>query len=159
MKEAERKDVSKVADRLRGLCSRREYCSSDVMKKAMNALGGDRDEAMKVVDVLVKEKYVDDGRFAAAYARDKASIAGWGETKIRFMLASKGLSKQVIDSALSDIDEVRASERLDKLVGNKARSLAGDPQKKLKLLRYAMGRGYGYDEVRHALDRLNEDFD
>lgn len=152
-----KKDSSKVIDRLRGLCSKREYCRSDIMKKALPALEGDHDEAMRVVDVLVEEKYVDDLRYASAYARDKSSISGWGAIKIRHMLASKGVAKAVIDEALAEIDDERASARLDRLVENKARSLADDPQKKLKLLRFIMGRGYGYDEVMHALERLNED--
>ena len=31
----------KVTDRLRGLCSRREYCVEDVRQKALKALDGD----------------------------------------------------------------------------------------------------------------------
>lgn len=149
-----KKDPSKVADRLRGLCSRREYCRSDIMKKALTSLDGNVDEASGVVDLLVEEKYIDDLRYATAFARDKASISGWGEVKIRHMLLSKGISAETIDEALGEIDSGKASVRLQKLLENKARSLSGDPQRKLKLLRFALGRGYGYDEVRSVLDDL-----
>ena len=157
MAESLKKDPKKVADRLRGLCSRREYSSSDIMKKAMNALDGDAAESEKIVSMLIEEGYVDDRRYASAFARDKSSIAGWGSVKIRYMLSSKGISKDVIGEALQEIDDAKAVARLDKIIANKAGSLKDDPQKRLKLLRFALGRGYGYDEVKDVLDRLNED--
>ena len=51
-------DVQKITDRLRRLCSRREYCTSDILKKAVTALKGDKEAAAKVLEVLVSEKYV-----------------------------------------------------------------------------------------------------
>ena len=154
MGEGVMKDPQKVADRLRGLCSRREYCRSDMMKKAIAALDGDQSEATRVVDLLVKERYVDDLRYASAFARDKSSISGWGSVKIRHMLSAKGISREIIDAALDEIDEEKASSRLDKLLQSKARSLKDDPQAKLKLLRFALGRGYGYEEVKDVVDKL-----
>lgn len=152
-----KKDPKKVADRLRGLCSRREYCRTDIMKKALTALDGDAREAENIVSMLVEERYIDDMRYASAFARDKASIAGWGSVKIRYMLSAKGISKDVIDEALQEIDEGKAATRLDKLLENKARVLKDDPQKRLKLLRFALGRGYEYEEVKRVLDGLKED--
>ena len=154
MGEGVMKDPQKVADRLRGLCSRREYCRSDVMKKAVAALDGDQSEAARIVDILVEERYVDDLRYASAFARDKSSISGWGSVKIRHMLSAKGISREIIDAALEEIDEEKASSRLDKLLQSKARSLKDDPQAKLKLLRFALGRGYGYEEVKDVVDKL-----
>lgn len=154
MGEGMMKDPQKVADRLRGLCSRREYCRSDVMKKAVAALDGDQSEAARIVDILVEERYVDDLRYASAFARDKSSISGWGRVKISHMLSAKGISRDIIKEALEEIDEEKASSRLDKLLQSKARSLKDDPQAKLKLLRFALGRGYGYDEVKNIVDEL-----
>lgn len=144
----------KVLNRLRGLCSRREYCVEDVLKKATDGLEGDRAAAQEVVDVLVKEKYVDDLRYASAYARDKAAIQGWGEVKIRYMLSAKGVPRDVIDKALQEIDQNKADSRLEKLLQNKFKSLKDDPQCRLKLLRFALGRGYSYDEVSKVVDSL-----
>lgn len=154
MGEGMMKDPQKVADRLRGLCSRREYCRSDVMKKAVAALDGDQSEAARIVDILVEERYVDDLRYASAFARDKSFISGWGRVKISHMLSAKGISRDIIKEALEEIDEEKASSRLDKLLQSKARSLKDDPQAKLKLLRFALGRGYGYDEVKNIVDEL-----
>lgn len=144
----------KILDRLRGLCSRREYCCADVLKKSKDALEGDIKAAQEVVDSLVKDKYVDDLRYASAYARDKASIQGWGDVKIKYMLSAKGISASVISEALQEIDRDKSLSRLHKLLENKLRSLRDDPQCRLKLLRFALSRGYSYDEVTTVLDHL-----
>ena len=144
----------KVLDRLRGLCSRREYCVADVLKKAADGLEGDRAAAQEVVDILVNEKYVDDLRYASAFARDKSAIQGWGEVKIRYMLSAKGVSRDLIDKALEEIDQDKADSRLEKLLQNKLKSLKDDPQCRLKLLRFALGRGYSYDEVNDVVNSL-----
>lgn len=154
MGENVKKDPQKVADRMRALCSRREYCRSDIMKKVMTSLDGDREEAEKIVELLVSERYIDDLRYASAFARDKASLAGWGEVKIRYMLSSKGILKDVISRALEEIDQNKAGERLEKLMENKLRSLKDDPQVRLKLLRFGLGRGYSYDEVSSVVEQL-----
>lgn len=148
------KDPLKVADRMRALCSRREYCRKDILKKVMTALDGDAAKAEEVVGKLVEERYVDDRRYAAAFARDKASIAGWGAAKIRYMLAAKGVDREIIASALEEVDVSRADARLEKLMENKARSLKDDPQRRMKLLRFGVGRGYGYEEVSSMIDRI-----
>ena len=154
MKDGGVKDPQKVADRMRALCSRREYCRKDVMKKVMTALDGDVAKAEEVVAKLVEERYVDDLRYAAAFARDKASIAGWGEAKIRYMLSSKGIDRELIAQALDEVDDKRAETRLEKLMENKVRSLKDDPQRRLKLLRFGLGRGYSYDQVTEMIDKM-----
>lgn len=147
-------DISKILDNLRRQCSRREYCTSDVLKKAEKALEGDKEKAMQVVATLVEEKFVDDLRYASAYAREKSAISGWGEVKIRYMLSAKGIARDVIAQALAEVDPNRADSRLIKLLENKYRTLREDPQCKLKLLRFALGRGYSYDEVSGHIDAL-----
>lgn len=147
----------KLLDRLRRQCSRREYCSADILKKAGDALDGDRNGAKEILDVLVADKYVDDLRYATAYAREKAMISGWGETKIRYMLSSKGISRETVSRALEEIDEVKADQRLEKLMAAKAKVLKDDPQVRLKLLRFGLGRGYQYDEVATVIEKFKTD--
>ena len=147
----------KLLDRLRRQCSRREYCSADILKKAGEALDGDREGAKEILDVLVAEKYVDDLRYATAYAREKSMISGWGETKIRYVLSGKGIPRDTISLALEEIDEARAGQRLERLMAAKAKSLKDDPQARLKLLRFGLGRGYQYDEVVDVIDKCKTD--
>ena len=146
--------MEKVLDRMRNLCSRSEYCRSDIMKNVLPALDGDRAAAEKVLDVLVAQKYIDEQRYASAFARDKASLAGWGGTKIRYMLASKGVPRDIVEHALEDIDDSKARIKLEKLMDNKFRSLKDDPQCRLKMLRFGLGRGYAYEEVAEVIDFL-----
>ena len=147
-------EAAKVLDRMRALCSRREYCRKDIMKKVLPAVDGDVTVAGGIIDMLVKEKYIDELRYASAFARDKSSIAGWGAVKIRYMLSAKGIPEGLVAQALEEIDGEKAVSRLDKLMENKFRSLKEDPQCRLKMLRFGLGRGYGYDELSSVVDRL-----
>lgn len=148
--------MQKAIDKMRRLCSRREYCISDIRSKLMKELEAKTDDVDAALKQLVDEKYVDDRRYAVAYARDKAAIAGWGKTKIKYMLSSKGVARDIIAEALVEVDESKASGRLLKLLENKYKTLKDDPQWKLKLLRFALGRGYSYDEVNEALNNVNK---
>ena len=70
------------------------------------------------------------------------------------MLTAKGDDREIIASALEEVDVSRADARLEKLMENKARSLKDDPQRRIKLLRFGVGRGYGYEEVSSVIDRI-----
>ena len=96
---------------------------------------------------LISDKFVDDARYASAFAREKASLQGWGPIKIRFQLRAKGISDAVISGALEEIDADKASARLQKLLENKWNSLQDDPQGRLKLFKFALTRGYEYEEI------------
>ena len=139
---------------MRRLCSRREYCVADIRRKLSDALEGDRDAVHEVLDWLIREQYVDDMRYASAFARDKASIAGWGSIKIRHALSAKGVERGIIDAAIKEVDRSKADDRMEKLMANKYRSLKDDPQCRLKMLRFGLGRGYCYDEINETIEKL-----
>lgn len=141
----------KVLCRLQAQCSKREYCSSDIFRKALTALEGDRDRAREVLGSLVADSYVSDLRYATAFCRDKAHLVGWGPVKIRFALSGKGISPEVISQALLEVDAPAASARLEKLLAAKAKTLEGDPQARLKLIKFALSRGYEYNEIQPYL--------
>lgn len=142
--------------RLERQCARAEYCSSDVRRKALKALEGDADAAERVVSSLLEDGYVDDLRYAGAYAREKSSLSGWGRVKIAAMLRSRGIDRSVIEEALGEIESEKASARLSRLVSAKAAALKGDPAIRLKLLRFILSRGYTYEEASSALENLSE---
>ena len=138
----------KVLSRLEAMCSRREYCRKDIGEKALKALDGDARAAQEILDSLAGNRFVDDGRYAGAFAREKAQLDGWGPHKIRHALRAKGIEPSLIEEAIGTIDLQESAQKLDKLLQAKARSLEGDPQKKLKLIKFALSRGYDYDQVR-----------
>lgn len=141
--------------RLQKLCAKAEYCRADVYRKALKALDGDSAQASKLVDSLVEDRYVDDARYASAFAREKASLQGWGPIKIRFQLRSKGISDQVIAAALEEVEPARAADKLERLLANKARTLQGDPQFRLKLIKFGLSRGYEYEAVEEVVKKLS----
>ncbi|MBQ6689770.1 MAG: RecX family transcriptional regulator [Bacteroidales bacterium] len=145
--------MMKAADRMRALCSRREYCVSDIRKKLDQALGRDKERVDEVLSVLVRDGYVDEARYAEAYARDKSLLAGWGCMKIRYMLASKGISDEIVRNALNGIDTDRAEVRMEKVLIGKCRSLKDDKDLRTKLIRFGMGRGYDYEDISRFLER------
>ena len=147
-------EKDKVLPYLQDLCAKREYCSSDILKKAEAALEGDRQGAQEMLDSLVADRFVDDARYAAAFARERSSLTGWGPDKIRYSLMMKGISKADITAALGEIDPEAAGARMDKLIAAKCRTLQGDPFIKFKLIKYALSRGYRYDDVAPAVDRI-----
>ena len=147
-------DYDKCLSRLQRLCSKAEYCRSQMYTKALRDLEGDADAAKRVVDSLVADRYVDDARYASAFAREKSSIQGWGPVKIRFQLRSKGISDADIASGMSEIEQPKAARKLESVLAAKYRTLQGDHQCKLKLLKFALSRGYEYQEVSSILDLI-----
>lgn len=117
-------------------------------------MDGDRAAAEDILASLTADGFVDDSRYAAAFAREKASLTGWGPAKIRYALMMKGISREIITRALGEIDSDAASARLEKLAAAKYRTLAGDPYAKFKLIKYALSRGYDYSEVEPVVERI-----
>ena len=146
-------EEKKVLERLQRQCARMEYCASDIRRKALKAMEGDAEAADRIVESLLKDRFVDDRRYAGAFAREKSALQGWGAVKIRFLLRGKGISDEIISEALAEIDADKAASKLDKLAADKYRLLKDDSQCKLKMLKALLSRGYGYDEVEAAVVR------
>lgn len=142
-----------AADRMRTLCSRREYCRSEIRAKLQRLEVPAPD---KILDTLQSEGYINEERYAAAFARDKSALQGWGLVKIRLALRSKGISDECIREALSSIDTDKASSKLENLLKARLRTLADETEEVrwMKLLRYAAGRGYDYEQIKHCYDNI-----
>ncbi len=165
-------DKAKILSSIQRQCARRETCSQDVRLKVRRMLGvghrsveqghpspeepaGEADLqalAEELLRSLRKDGYVDDARYAACFAREKASVQGWGTAKIRMALQRKGIASDVVQAALEEIDGERSQKRLEALVRQKARSLTSDPARRQKLLRYLLSRGYSWEEALSAAE-------
>lgn len=146
----------KVLSSLQRLCSRQECCSRDVYAKALRKLDGDALSAQEVLESLEADDFVNDLRYCEAFCREKASLTGWGPVKISFALRGKGIDGETIALALESIDEQSAADRLLKVLHAKQRTLEGDPQARLKLIKYGLSRGYDYQQVEMALERIHK---
>ena len=147
-------EYSKVLDRLQAQCSKREYCTSDVLRKALSAFDGDREQAAKLVESLVADRFVDDLRYASAFAREKSRLSGWGPAKITYTLVGKGIPRPVVRQALGEIDQDEADRKMRSVLKAKIKTLVGDPQIKFKLLKFGLTRGYEYDKVAPVVEDL-----
>lgn len=150
----------KILSSLQNLCARQECCTRDLLSKAQKALAtrdgyiAAPDAAQSIVASLVEDGYADDRRYAAAFAREKSSITGWGPVKIRMALSAKGISREIADEALCEIDTERADAKLEKLLQSKWRALSEDPQGRLKLIRFALSRGYDYSGIQSMIEEI-----
>lgn len=134
------------------ICSRQEYCSADVTKKLM-AWKVDPKHIPGILEHLRKEKFIDDFRFARAYAKDKFRFARWGEIKIRYHLKMKGISEEIISEVFLTMEDINQEEIIRKELENKRKQIREDNpyQLKMKLFRFAQGRGYDLSVVGRIL--------
>ena len=144
-----------IFNRLAWLCSRREYCSSGIMD-LLRRKGVEGKEAAAVLERLRAERYVDYARYARAFARDKAQLAGWGSRKIAYALASKGSPAETVKEALSEVEDGESTRRMEEVIRGKWRSVkAATPQeRRVKVLRFALSRGYDYAAVMKVVSSL-----
>lgn len=148
------REVAQVLSSLQTLCSKREYCSADIYLKALKALDGDEQSARQVCASLQEDRFVDDARYAAAFAREKASLSGWGPVKIRHALRFKGIGRRQADAALEEVDSERAGKKMLAVLKAKYSVLEGDPHAKFKLLKFGLSRGYEYDVLQPAVEEI-----
>ena len=90
--------------RAAALCSRCEKAESDIRNK-LSSWGISPDDADNITQKLIENRFLDEVRFASAFARDKFNIEGWGRVKIAYQLRMKRISSEAIEEALSHIDE------------------------------------------------------
>ena len=97
--------------RAAALCSASEHCIADIRQK-LTRWGIGNNDAQSIVDRLVQERFIDENRYAVAFAKDKFRFSGWGRIKIRYTLQQKQISDSDIAEALAVIDEGQYTARL-----------------------------------------------
>ena len=142
--------------RIASYCSKAERCEYDVRKKLI-AWELDSDTIGRIISYLKKENFLNEERFCQSFIRDKVRFNKWGKNKIIFELKKKHISESFVDvsfRALAIDDEFE--EPLMKILESKMRSVkaSNDYEKRMKLMRFAAGRGYPADLVRKCLDQL-----
>lgn len=144
---------AQALSRLAALCARSEHCQGE-MREKMHRWGFDDDACDRVVEELVAKRYVDDERFARAFVHDKLEYNGWGRRKIEQALRMKRVEQSVIDQALADTVQDDYVEKLRPLLAQKRRSIKASNERELtmKLIRFAMSRGFTYDQISQCLD-------
>lgn len=143
--------IESTLSRAATLCARCEQCSPDILKKLL-AWGLSASDAEKVIAKLEDMNFLDDMRFAKAYAHDKLHFCGWGRRKIQQGLWAKRLPRAVIEHSCDELDDDSDSYRViaEKVIKAKARQLKEQPlsrESKIKLVKFAMTRGFEYSLI------------
>ena len=134
-------------------CSGAEHCCAEV-RAMLERHKVEADDISRILKYLVKEGYVDESRYAAAFVHDKVRFAKWGRVKIGQALWQKRIPADVADEALSHIDEDEYMEALRDVVASRYRSVKGatEYERKMKTMKSVCGRGYEPALVRKVLD-------
>jgi regulatory protein len=154
----EQMEYNAALKRAAALCSKQEQCSSHIREKLKTWNVSD-DDAEKIIELLKKEKFLDDQRYATFYVRDKFRFNGWGKIKMAVMLRQKGIPDVIIDEALNQIDQERYFQLCRKLISDKSATLKETNlfKRKGKLFRFAAQRGFESDLIHRILNM--EDID
>lgn len=134
---------SKYLDKAMNYCSRSEHCIEDVRQKLWDWKAPEY-EHDEIISTLVENDFINEKRYAIAYANDKFKFNHWGRVKIRMMLKSKKIGTAIIDDAISCIDEEEYIEVLKNLIEAESKKVKAttDYERKAKLIRYVAGRGF-----------------
>jgi regulatory protein len=104
----------------------------------------------RVLERLQKKGYVNDQKFAEYWVENRSQAKGISQRKLTFELRQKGISSQIISDTL-DESARNDTEEIQKII-NKKRSKYPDDQ---KLMAYLARLGFGYDDIKQALDSDN----
>jgi len=135
-------------------CKYQERCHSEVRNKLFE-LGFTTIDVEKQLSELIEVGVLNEERFAKAFARGRWRMKQWGKNKIIQQLKLRKVSDYCIKKGLSEIDGVEYEQVLSKLALKKATELKKERsllQKKMKIYRYLVQKGYEQDMVKDAID-------
>ena len=140
------------------LCARAERSSGDAMRLMATWLVPEADR-QGVLQRLIKDRFIDDSRYAEAFVREKSNLSAWGEYKIRTALRRKGIADDIINSALQQMPAEQNLERLTERLKRKIRTIKYDTtyQLKTKLIRHALSLGFTMDDVLKCVEEVMRD--
>ena len=143
--------------KLAALCSQSEHCTLE-MKEKMTRWGIDEDAQQRVVEYLVANRYVDDRRYARSFVNDKLKYNKWGPRKIEQSLWMKHIDESVLREALDDVDNEEYISVLRPLLTSKRKTTKAETDYEMnqKLLRFAIGRGFTFEQVKEVIDDVDE---
>jgi len=145
--------------KLMALCARGEHSSGEMLQK-MRLWGIDEAAQARIMARLVGEKFVDDERFTRAFVNDKIKYNQWGRRKIEQALWAKGIDSDVQRRVLDEIDENLYLDALRPLLKSKSRSISARNEfdRQMKLVRFAMGRGFSMEQINRCYELLDPTF-
>lgn len=129
-------------------CAYQERSHQEVRRK-LDSLGVYGNPAEEIIAELITAGYLNEERFARAFAGGKFRIKGWGRVRIQRELETHGVTGNCIRSGMKEIDDEDYRNTLEKLIRRKAATIVNDSPmlKRDKVGRYAIAKGYESDLV------------
>jgi regulatory protein len=141
--------TEQALQKLRHYCGYQERCHSEVKEK-LYSLGVFKNEQDSIIATLIEEGYLNEERFATAFAGGKFRVKQWGRVKIKYELKQKQVSEYSIKKALQQIEEKEYKDVLKKLADEKYAGLKNEQHlvRKKKTMDYLLQRGFEMELVR-----------
>lgn len=145
-----------VLSKLTFACAKAEHCIYE-MKEKMRKWDIDESTQKRVIAYLIKERYIDEERYARFFIKSKKEYNRWGTKKIEAALRMKRIPEEVYGTLLHEICEKDYEDILIPLLQNKRKSVKGnsDYEIRTKLIRFALSRGFEMDQILLALKHLD----
>lgn len=142
-----------VLFKLTSLCSQGEHCTGEILEK-MQKWGLTDDMQARIMEYLIREKYVDDERFCHFFVSDKIKYNKWGRRKIEQALYMKHVSQDISSTVLDAVPDEDYIAILRPLIRNKRKSVKAESEYEInmKLIKFAMGRGFEMNIIRQCID-------
>tara|TARA_R110002020_G_scaffold18983_41_gene65871 strand:- start:3505 stop:3987 length:483 start_codon:yes stop_codon:yes gene_type:complete len=140
-----RGEAADAYQRALGLLVRREHSRRDLSRKLAQR-GVEPAEADAAVERLAEQGYQDDGRFAASFARDRAS-SGYGPVRIRVELAGHGLGEDAIQLALDACEADWPASARRQVERRWTAAVLADPDRRRKAVEFLLRRGFDQDSA------------
>ena len=134
--------------KIRDWCAYQERCQQEVRDK-LYEYGLKTDDVENIIAHVISENFVNEERFAIAFAGGKFRIKKWGKVKMKQELKARIISDYCIKKGLAVIDSTDYIKTLKKVIALKEKSITekNHLKKKQKLIRYALSKGYEQDLI------------
>ena len=141
--------------KLRHYCRYQERCCSEVKNKLFE-LGINKNLHDEMINELIDENYLDEERFAIAFAIGRFKMKQWGRKKIFYELKTKKLSTEAIQKGLQQINEKDYLKILEKLAKEKYALLKHEQYlvRKKKTMDYLIQKGFEFDLVNSWIEKI-----
>lgn len=136
--------VHEIRDKLAKYCAYQDRCHWEVENK-MREFNLIPEAYDAIMIYLIQNGFLNEERFARSFVRGKFNQKSWGRIKIRVELKKRKIPAKMIESALSEIDEVNYLQTLENLFEKKKQSLKNEREsfkKKAKIRNYLLQKGY-----------------
>lgn len=136
--------LEKATQKIKYYCAYQERSHKEVRDK-LYSFGLYKNEVEQLVADMVEADYLNEERFATAFAGGKFRMKGWGKMKIKAELKNRGVSEYCIKIGLARIDTVSYAANLEKLFNTRLQALKTEKNifiKKRKVQQFLLQRGF-----------------